>query len=360
MSKPIPKSVHKIVVFLNHGLGDVIMGTSFLKMLEEYYPQAVINIYVKSELEIEALKTYGFHKNFHYHSLRNYGIVKFFFKNFFSGNDLYFAPHAIDHIKYLLLSNAVNAKYSVGPDGRYGARAYDTRVKNEENLHKVKYTEKFLQVIHNEPLDFKGISFPENLNDVSFKKEFNLSDYHVISSGSGEVEKHKRWPIDKYIEFINKYLVNYQNNQIVLLGTEVELGMMNKIKSGVDDQDRCVIIIPKSIKESVLVMRGSKGLISGCNGSSHIGAACDIPVLGLYGPTNPGFTGVFSKKLVISRIGMSCSPCYKSSMIMGCGNAQCMIALSVDKVWSDFQRLLNQQYDDLIWCETKYIDSPVF
>lgn len=355
MYKHTIKYARKIVVFLHYGIGDVIMCSSFLKALAINHPNAKIYCYVKSEVEKELIECYDLGKNVIPIPLNKFNYFTFFIKNFFNNNDLFFAAHSVDHIKYWMLKIAVNAKINIGPKGEYGSKIYEYQIGNEDKLHRVKFTEKFLEEYLSAKIEFEGIKFP-----VSIYTDIPLYENHiVIAPGSGEVEKHKRWPVENHIEFINRLQKEYDYN-IILFGSERERSLVTEIYNGIENPINCRVVIAESMKHSINVIRNAKAVISACTGSSHIAAACDVPILTFFGPTNQGFTGPFSDKIIPLSINLACSPCYKSSMIKGCGDAQCMKNISVDLALSTFSELIQKKYRKLVWQDLKYIDKPTY
>lgn len=355
MYKHTIKYARKIVVFLHYGIGDVIMCSSFLKALTNHHPKAKIYCYVKSDVEKELIECYDLGENVIPIPLNKLNFLSFFIQNFFRGNDLFFAAHSVDHIKYWMLKTAVNAKLNIGPKGEYGSKIYEFQISNEDKLHRVKYTERFLEVFLKAKVEFEGIRFPDSI----YNKSPLYENHIVIAPGSGEVEKHKRWPIENYVQLINR-LQNEYDYTIVLFGSERERSLVTEIYNGVENSIGCKIVIAESMRHSINVIRNAKAVISACTGSSHIAAACEAPILTFFGPTNQGFTGPYTDKIVPLSMNLACSPCYKSSMIKGCGDAQCMKTISVDLALGAFSDLMQKKYGKLTWYDLKYIDKPTY
>jgi heptosyltransferase I len=65
----------------------------------------------------------------------------------------------------------------------------------------------------------------------------------------------------------------------------------------------------------------------------HIGAALNVPVFAVFGPTDPLRTGPYGKRHIIIREDVACSPCFKKS----CADVKCMKDLSAEKVYKAVQ-----------------------
>jgi ADP-heptose:LPS heptosyltransferase len=61
----------------------------------------------------------------------------------------------------------------------------------------------------------------------------------------------------------------------------------------------------------------------------HIAAACGIPVVAIFGPTNPARTGPYGKKNRILQTYLPCAPCYRKK----CKDLKCMKGISVEQVF---------------------------
>jgi ADP-heptose:LPS heptosyltransferase len=57
------------------------------------------------------------------------------------------------------------------------------------------------------------------------------------------------------------------------------------------------------------VFARARVLLATDTGPMHIGVAVGIPVVALFGPTNPALTGPYGAQHVVLRTGISCSPC---------------------------------------------------
>ncbi len=69
--------------------------------------------------------------------------------------------------------------------------------------------------------------------------------------------------------------------------------------------------------------------------------AAEIPIVGLFGISNPGFTGAYSKQMRVVRLGLECSPCYRLGLLKGCGDPICMSLITPQLVLSHVLESLN-------------------
>ncbi|MBI5050868.1 MAG: lipopolysaccharide heptosyltransferase II [Nitrospirae bacterium] len=95
-----------------------------------------------------------------------------------------------------------------------------------------------------------------------------------------------------------------------------------------------------SLKELIALISGAKAVISNDSGPMQIGAALGIPVIALFGPTDPEKTGPYgwqtNKNLKVIRASASCSPCFKKK----CKEPLCMSKISVEMVLEELKEYL--------------------
>jgi len=66
-----------------------------------------------------------------------------------------------------------------------------------------------------------------------------------------------------------------------------------------------------SLKVLAAVFRRSAAVVSTDTGPMHLAVAVGTPVIALFGPTSPGYTGPYGPGHVVLRSGVDCSPCYR-------------------------------------------------
>jgi len=107
----------------------------------------------------------------------------------------------------------------------------------------------------------------------------------------------------------------------------------------------------KLVTASMLPIRMVGALIRHCDlflsndsGLMHTAAACQVPCVALFGPTNPAWVRPWNTRHVIVSRHLPCSPCfYYSSQPLGCPaglDFTCMREITVDQVFDALQSLL--------------------
>jgi heptosyltransferase-2 len=118
----------------------------------------------------------------------------------------------------------------------------------------------------------------------------------------------KQWPARYYAEVANHYLD---------LGWKVWLmGSQSDVESGQQINQLCgsacvELAGQTTLPEAVDLLSCANLVVSNDSGLMHIAAALQIPLVAVYGSTDPGHTPPLSDNHVIARLGLDCSPCFK-------------------------------------------------
>jgi len=173
----------------------------------------------------------------------------------------------------------------------------------------------------------------------------------VFAPGSGVIEAHKRWPAERYAELIRLVRSQDSSARFLLLGAANERPLLESIASAANESgDTIRIVAGVRLRESLQLLGRARAVIGGCSGSLHLAALVDTPTIGIYGPTNPGWTGPAGGAVRIVRAQFECAPCYSMDFIRGCGRPECMSRVSADAVAAALVEMeTGRSADDLPW-----------
>jgi ADP-heptose:LPS heptosyltransferase len=144
----------------------------------------------------------------------------------------------------------------------------------------------------------------------------------------------KRYAREQLKEIVEKLLLKYP---VAILGSNADRGFYQEILI----IKNVINLIGKTSMPEVfyLLKKYAKLLIAVDSGIMHLASYANIPVLGLYGPTDWIQYGPWSEKsAVVTNTVITCAPCLKS----GCrlGTSECM-KISAEKVINAAEKLLN-------------------
>jgi ADP-heptose:LPS heptosyltransferase len=343
----------EIIIDLHHGIGDLVMFIPTLNiLLKELHTNSKTYVIVRSNLEANFLqiifpKLVG-------------NIICFSNNNIFTlimrirkiKPYLFFFPMTSDSFKTFLFAKICRSKFTCGTFFEKSIFKYSITQKRSK-YHRSEYYFNFLNLLglNSEMINYdfskkEILEFMINKN-LLFDYSKQNSKYIVFSPGSGEIESHKRWPPEKYIELAKKILNDNINFKIILIGSLNEKKLLHEIFINLNFfKERIKLVFPKNLLDTLNLLMKSDALICADAGTIHLASFINLPVLGLYGPGNPGEFGPRTNKKRIVRAGLACSPCYRKNFIKGCSTPICMKNIEFLIVYQELKLLLNKQYNN--------------
>jgi ADP-heptose:LPS heptosyltransferase len=331
--------IKKILVIKFGGVGDVLNSTPLLPNLREYFPSAVINFLtykkcidaVKNNPYITRALAYTINEDGSYCFLKNIRKQKYdLIIDLFGNPRTAFATFYSD------------AKYKAGYKFRLRSYAYNFKIAGRgSEVHNVEFNLDALKRL-NIPINSKKlfISTNEFYEDIAdkFIKENNIDSKKIMGiaiSGGWDTKKYK---LVDYIILIKKIFKKYDLNIIFLWGTDEERNESEFIKF---DFSKNVFITPKTNLEQLsAIMKRCDFILGNDSGMLHLAVASGVPVLGIYGPTNPHLQGPYGENNVtVVNDNLDCLNCN----LLDCpiGNI-CMTELSKDLIMEKIEELLQK------------------
>jgi heptosyltransferase-1 len=122
----------------------------------------------------------------------------------------------------------------------------------------------------------------------------------------------------------------------------VEEARVAQIAQGIDSIRR----MPPSALEAVIpVLASASGVVTVDTGLGHLAAAFGIPTVGLYGPTNPGLTGLAGRHVTELVAHRPCAPCEQTQCRIQPDFGEgppCLADHTGEQVWSALQKLIRK------------------
>jgi len=196
----------------------------------------------------------------------------------------------------------------------------------------------------------KNIPCPELQIDKKGTQELAVNKFSLLSKQQlnipilslcpgAEYGPAKQWPSRYYAKIAERFQEQYQDAQIWLFGSEKDQSFCHQIIS----QSKATIKDlsgQTSLAEAIDLMSLSSAVISNDSGLMHVAAAVKVPILGLYGSSDPNFTPPLSQRAEVISLGLECSPCFKRQCPLG--HLKCLEDMHPELVWEKLQALLKQ------------------
>lgn len=148
----------------------------------------------------------------------------------------------------------------------------------------------------------------------------------------------KRWKRESYAALADRIITGSGRSVLFFWGPG-EKEEVEAIRSLMTQQSR--IIPSTTLKEMGAFLSRCSSMVSNDSGPMHIAAALGVPTLGIYGPTVPRLQGPYGpKNRWVRHEDLDCLECNLTDCPIG---NICMSGLTVDRVYSAFQSLLQQE-----------------
>ncbi len=155
----------------------------------------------------------------------------------------------------------------------------------------------------------------------------------VLNPGAGWGAK--QWPAERYGE-VAKELSRYGWHPIINFGPREEtLAQIAAHASG-----RVALATSFSVGELIALMRRACLFIGGDTGPMHLAAALHVPVVALFGPTDPARNGPYRTRSTVLR-----NPLSATSLSHRTQPDQGLLAITVEQVVAAALRLLERRHD---------------
>ncbi len=181
------------------------------------------------------------------------------------------------------------------------------------------------------------IRLPDQLGErvrVRLHENGHAPGQKLIVCNVGAAWDSKRWPAAKWEALIVALKREYAY-PLLLWGNDTELRLAREVSA----RTRAAIAPFFSIPEVMALLKEASLLISGDTFALQAACALSVPVVGIFGPTDPRRNGPFSPKDSAVSLNLDCSPCYKA----GCDTMECMNRILPEEVAALALRLLKRQ-----------------
>ncbi|MFK7823674.1 MAG: glycosyltransferase family 9 protein [Oligoflexales bacterium] len=153
-----------------------------------------------------------------------------------------------------------------------------------------------------------------NKNKSSQLSQDLKSPFFKIGIAPGSAWQTKKWPMEKF-KLLISMLVKHQNVQLVLLGSNDEISLINSIREGTDAEfssEKVIDLVGKTKLDDLrFVYPQLDLLISNDSSPIHYASAFKVPTIAIFGATVSamGFGPLAPKSTVVERKELTCRPC---------------------------------------------------
>jgi heptosyltransferase-1 len=187
--------------------------------------------------------------------------------------------------------------YGVAQPRESVASMFYTRQVIARGSHVVEQNLSLAEAVAHRPLEMPKIEFP---HDPAAEKQLgdrlrrDLGDFALLNPGAGWGAK--RWPAERYGQ-VARRLAEEGVKSLINFGPGEE-PLMRAVESASEGTAQGIAC---SLTELIALTRRARIFIGGDTGPMHLAAALGIPVVAIFGPTNPARNGPFGTRSIVLR-----------------------------------------------------------
>jgi heptosyltransferase-2 len=118
----------------------------------------------------------------------------------------------------------------------------------------------------------------------------------------------KCWPPDRFADFVNRFRL-HTDADVILFGTAAEQQVSDAIAAGINGPS--ISLVGKTTTAALPALLSRCQLFVGNDsGAMHVAAAVGLPVVAVFGPTDPYGTAPITRRCTIVQEKPYCSPCF--------------------------------------------------
>ena len=343
---PLDKSrIHRILIRFTNWVGDAVMALPALEALKENFPDSSITVvgrpWVIPLLEnhpsvdrILPLKKIGRFPADFFEILRVAAHIRRI------GFDMAVLFQNAFEAALLVRLGGIGLRVGYNTDGRRFLLSHAIiRDKNLLGQHQVGYYLSILRAFGWEAKDRNPRLYVtpgdrESARSLLSGHDIQPDDFLVGLSPGAAFGPAKRWPAERFAE-IGDRAVETWHAKILILGSKGEWDIGQRVKENMRNES-LNLCGRTALGEVMALINRCRLFLTNDSGLMHIASALDVPMVAIFGSTNPVTTGPRSQNAVVVKSPADCSPCLKPECP---GDFHCMLDIEADKVWHDMLTL---------------------
>lgn len=163
------------------------------------------------------------------------------------------------------------------------------------------------------------------IEQVLYEQGIKPDDLIVFVSATARWQS-KFWEAGAFAHLCDELVRRYRA-KVIFSGLPTEAGYLEGIK-GMMREKALVLAGKTNIKQFFALLRRSRLYVGVDSGSMHAAVAMGIPVVALFGPSNPRWIGPYGQPQGIVKLDLPCAPCNKRR----CPHHRCMLGITPDMV----------------------------
>lgn len=344
----LPDNIKRILIIMTAGIGNMLLFIPTLRAIRNGFPEAKIDLLVEPRGTKDLVKGCPYIDNVLIFDTSKPMPVRINFIRELQKEkyNLTIVSYTSQNLHSLFITLVIRSPYRIGYDTEGMDFIYNIKVQVEKK-HEVEVNLDLIRKLGIK-VDNKELQIWLTPEDRKFGEEF-FENYDIKKSdlvigmhaGAYRDFWFKRWDKKKFAK-LGDILHKEFKAKIILFGGRDEIELCEQIKNLMVNQP--IIATGKTtIKQTASLIERCNLFISNDSGLMHLAVAVKIPVVAIFGPTNPEKNAPYGKRNVIVRKNLPCSPCYQMYRKFKCDNLKCLKLIEVEQVMEVVKSQLNKE-----------------
>ncbi len=171
---------------------------------------------------------------------------------------------------------------------------------------------------------------------ILLEQHLSLDDTIIGINPGATYGPAKQWPADRYAGLADRIIAS-SGARVIIFGGPGDKTLGQKI-SGKMKHRPVNLSGNTSLGEAMALIERCHLFITNDSGLMHVAAALDVPLVAVFGSTNPIATGPLGSKSKVVQAAVPCSPCLNSECMEG--HLKCMEQIDVNRVFDVVKEML--------------------
>lgn len=349
------QSITKILIRAPNWVGDAVMCTPALMDIRECYPDAHITLWARSAIaellrdhpSINEVLLYQ-HQSLHAGMMGKARLIRELRVHQFQVAIL--LQNAFE-AAFLTMCAGIPERWGYGTDGRRFllSKALAT-LPNKKSLHQVRYYQSLIQQVsgYTLPRRTQLAVFDRDEEQVNhrFPQIVTRTGEYLIGLNPGSVYgSSKRWVPNRFAELTDRVVDHIRQRagstatvKCVLVGGIGEESLAQTIAS-LMQVTPMVLSGKTTLRDLMVIIKRCALFITNDTGPMHIAAAFNVPLVAIFGSTDPGYSAPFGWEDAVVQDSVRCAPCFLRSCPI---DHRCMTQVSVEQAFDAALRQLSR------------------
>lgn len=295
----MPEVLKNILIIKPSSLGDIVLALPALAALRKSFPDAEISWLIRPEFapllenHPHLTEIISFDRKFLAKAWFNpcafralLALIRRLRRSKF---DAVFDFQGLFRTACLAWLSGCKKRFGMANAREFGRIFYTHNVpQNQDCIHVVDYYLKIVKTAGASNIDVQFV-FPQDVTAADSVRKLLVKhgiepDNYAVSV-PGSARKDKRWPVERFTALADRIWSQF-GLSIVAAGNSSEADLANRLK-GLANVPVVNLAGQTSLKELVALLKAAKLVVTNDTGPGHIAAALGVPLVMIFGPTNP-------------------------------------------------------------------------